>query len=219
MVYDGCPRSYSDGLWWPRTLFGMTAIEDCPGTAEGKASRSCDDKLGGWQPPDLFNCTSEAFIEQRYQLAALETKDLMLNTYVAVKMAKDVHKAVNVTREMYGADLLVAESLLVALLRYEESLVGLNLTHSQDKDYVSHLVGIAGAILRSKYKNKWEKIQELNGDSPDKILDVMASYLKTLTASQHDTFTSPFEVVDGNVGKLLVSLFQLCLINILNISL
>ncbi|XP_012235255.2 protocadherin-like wing polarity protein stan [Linepithema humile] len=199
VVYDGCPRSYSDGLWWPRTLFGMTAIESCPDTAEGKASRSCDDKLGGWQPPDLFNCTSEAFIEQRYQLAALETKDLMLNTYVAVKMAKDVHKAVNITREMYGADLLVAESLLVALLRYEESLVGLNLTHSQDKDYVSHLVGIAGAILRSKYRNKWEKIQELNGDSPDKILDAMASYLKTLTASQHDTFTSPFEVVDGNV--------------------
>ncbi|XP_018058154.1 PREDICTED: protocadherin-like wing polarity protein stan [Atta colombica] len=199
VVYDGCPRSYSDDLWWPRTLFGLTAIEDCPGTAEGKTSRSCDDKLGGWQPPDLFNCTSEVFIEHRHQLAALETKDLTLNTYVAVKMAKDVHRAVNITREMYGADLLVTESLLVALLRYEESLVGLNLTHSQDKDYVVHLIGIAGAILRSKYKEKWDKIGELNGDSPDKILDAMARYLKTLTASQHDTFTNPFEVVNDNV--------------------
>jgi len=118
-------------------------------------------------------------------------------------MAKDVHRAVNITREMYGADLLVTESLLVALLRYEESLVGLNLTHSQDKDYVVHLIGIAGAILRSKYKEKWDKIGELNGDSPDKILDAMARYLKTLTASQHDTFTNPFEVVNDNVGMYM----------------
>ncbi|KAG7212572.1 hypothetical protein KM043_012871 [Ampulex compressa] len=199
VVYDGCPRSYAEGLWWPRTKFGMMAVEDCPDTAEGKASRSCDDKLGGWQPPDLFNCTSEAFVEQRHQLAALETRDLTLNTYVAVKMAKDVHRAANVTKEMYGADLLVAESLLIALLKYEESLVGLNLTHSQDKDYVAHLVGIAGAILRSKYAEKWRRIESLNGDSPDKVSDAMGSYLTTLTASQHDTFTSPFEVVDPNV--------------------
>lgn len=176
-------------------------MEDCPETAEGKTCRSCDDKLGGWQEPDLFNCTSEAFIEQRHQLAALETKELTLNTYVAVKIAKDVYRAVNVTKELYGADLLVAESLLVALLRYEESLVGLNLTHSQDKDYVSYLVGIAGGILKSKYLEKWSRIETLNGDTPDQVLNAMGNYLKTLTASQHDTFTNPFEIVDVNVGK------------------
>lgn len=199
VVYDGCPRSYSEGLWWPRTKFGMIAVEDCPDMAEGKTSRSCDDKLGGWQEPDLFNCTSEAFIEQRHQLAALETKELTLNTYVAVKIAKDVYRAVNVTKELYGADLLVAESLLVALLQYEESLVGLNLTHSQDKDYVSYLVGIASNILKSKYLEKWSRIETLNGDTPDKVLNAMGNYLKTLTASQHDTFTNPFEIVDINV--------------------
>lgn len=199
VIYDGCPRSYAEGLWWPRTKFGMTAIEDCPDAAEGKTSRSCDDKLGGWQPPDLFNCTSEAFVEQRHQLAALEAQDLMLNTYVAVKLAKDVRDAVNVTRNMYGADLLVAESLLIALLRYEESLIGLNLTHSQDKDYVANLAGIASAILQRKYVENWRRIESLNGDSPDKILNAMARYLNTLTASQHDTFTSPFEVVDRNI--------------------
>ncbi|XP_046828165.1 protocadherin-like wing polarity protein stan isoform X1 [Vespa crabro] len=199
VIYDGCPRSYSEGLWWPRTKFGMTAVEDCPDTAEGKTSRSCDDKLGGWQPPDLFNCTSEAFVEQRHQLAALEAQDLMLNTYVAVKLAKDVHDAANVTKNMYGADLLVAESLLIALLRYEESLIGLNLTHSQDKDYVANLAGIASAILQTKYLENWRRIESLNGDSPDKILNALARYLNTLTASQHDTFTSPFEVVDRNI--------------------
>lgn len=194
-------RSFADGLWWSRTKFGQTAIEDCPGTAEGKASRSCSDSLGGWQAPDLFNCTSEAFIEQRHQLAALETNELSLNTYIAVKMAVELHKAVNATGTMYGADLLVAESLLTALVKYEESLAGLNLTHSQDKDYVAHLVGVAGAILQRRYANDWDRIESLTGDTPDKIMSAMAEYLKTLAVSQHDIFTSPFEVVDSNVGK------------------
>jgi cadherin EGF LAG seven-pass G-type receptor 1 len=194
-------RSFADGLWWPRTKFGETSIEDCPSTAEGKASRSCSDKLGGWQSADLFNCTSEIFIEQRHQLAALEASELSLNTYVAVKMAMELHKAVNATKNMYGADLLVTESLLSALLKYEDSLAGLNLTHSQDKDYVAHLVGIAGAILQKRYQDNWLRIQSLTGDGPEKIMLTMAEYLKTLAVSQHDTYTSPFEVVNTNAGK------------------
>ena len=199
VVYDGCPRSYAKGLWWPQRKFGVTAIEDCPGTAEGKASRSCDDNLGGWQPPDLFNCTSEAFIEQRYLLGSLENGELVLNRDIAVKMAMDLHRAVNDTKNMYGADILVAECLLTALLRYEESLADLHLTHNQDKDYVPHLVGIAGMILSKKHLDNWRRIESINGDSPDKILDAMARYLKVLTGSQHNTFTDPFEVVDSNV--------------------
>lgn len=202
---DSILRSFAEGLWWPRTKFDLSAIEDCPGTAEGKASRQCSDKLNGWQEPDLFNCTSEAFIEHRHQLAAIEMNDLTFNTYIAVKMALELHKAVNVTKNMYGADLLVAESLLTALLKYEESLAGLNLTHSQDKDYVSHLVGITGAILQNKYAENWVRIESLTGDSPDTIMAEMAEYLKTLAVSQHDTFTSPFEVVDPNVGKCKTS--------------
>ncbi|XP_023246804.1 protocadherin-like wing polarity protein stan [Copidosoma floridanum] len=199
VVYDGCPRSFAEGLWWSRTKFDQTAIEDCPGTAEGKASRSCSDKLGGWQEPDLFNCTSESFIELRYQLAALETNDLALNTYNAIKMALELYKAVNITKTLYGADLLVAESLLTALLKYEESLAGLNLTHSQDKDYVPQLVSIAGAILQKRYLDNWVRIESLTGDSSDKVMLTMAEYLKTLAVSQHDTFTTPFEMVDSNV--------------------
>ncbi|KAF7994935.1 hypothetical protein HCN44_004407 [Aphidius gifuensis] len=199
VVYDGCPRSYSEGLWWPRTKFGIIAIENCPGNAEGKTSRSCDDKLGGWQPPDLFNCTSELFVEQRYQLGSLEAGDISLNRDIAVKISKDLNNAVNITKNMYGADVLVAESLLIALLKYEDNLADLHLTHNQDKDYVPNLIGIAGAILSKKYYAIWERIQQLNGDGPDKILDAMAKYLKIITGSQHNTFTDPFEIVNTNV--------------------
>lgn len=156
----------------------------------------------GWQTADLFNCTSEIFIEHRHHLAALERKELTLNTDFAVKMAMELHYAVNNTKTLYGADLLITESLLNALLSYEESLAGLNLTHSQDKDYVAHLVGIAGAILQKRYADDWDRIRSLTGHSSDKVMLTLAEYLKTLAVSQHDTYTSPFEVVHPNVGKL-----------------
>ncbi|XP_008557612.1 protocadherin-like wing polarity protein stan [Microplitis demolitor] len=202
VIYHGCPRSYAGGLWWPQTSFNKTAVlvlEECPGTAEGMASRECDSKSGGWQSPDLFNCTSEAFVQQRYYLAAFENSEMTLDRDMAVKIARDLHEAVQTVKNMYGADVLITESLLIALLNYEESQADLHLTHNQDKDYVPHLVGIASSVLNKKYINIWERIQQLNGDSPDKILDAMAKYLKVLTGSQHNTFTDPFEVVDTYV--------------------
>ena len=65
VVYDGCPRSFSHGLWWERTPFGKIALESCPSHSQGKASRACDETLGGWQGPDLFNCTSDPFLDLR----------------------------------------------------------------------------------------------------------------------------------------------------------
>lgn len=30
MVYDGCPKSFDAGIWWPKTKFGRPAAMDCP---------------------------------------------------------------------------------------------------------------------------------------------------------------------------------------------
>lgn len=136
VIYDGCPRSPSESIWWPRTNFGLTAIETCPRGSHGKASRSCDNLLGGWQPPDLFNCTSDRFVELRTQLSLLEVGDLQLNTFVAIQLASDLRRATNLTERLYGADVLITYDLIRELLKYESSVYGLNLTHSQDKDYI-----------------------------------------------------------------------------------
>lgn len=52
-------------------------------------------------------------------------------------MALDLRKATNLTQNLYGADVLITYDLITALLKYESTLFGLNLTHSQDKDYIS----------------------------------------------------------------------------------
>ncbi|XP_062541557.1 protocadherin-like wing polarity protein stan [Armigeres subalbatus] len=42
VVYDACPKSFSAGVWWPRTTFGEMAVENCPLPARGKGVRKCD---------------------------------------------------------------------------------------------------------------------------------------------------------------------------------
>lgn len=70
-------------------------------------------------------------------MSLIETGELQLNTFVAIKLASDLRKATNLTQNLYGADVLITYDLMTALLKYEATLFGLNLTHSQDKDYIS----------------------------------------------------------------------------------
>uniref|UniRef100_A0AAG5D0U0 Protocadherin-like wing polarity protein stan n=1 Tax=Anopheles atroparvus TaxID=41427 RepID=A0AAG5D0U0_ANOAO len=93
VVYDGCPKSHSAGLWWPRTAFGELAVENCPAPARGKGTRRCDQVQSGWGAPDMFNCTSEAFLDLRKQLSQIEVDGLELNTFISVKVAATLQQA------------------------------------------------------------------------------------------------------------------------------
>nr|XP_022918571.1 protocadherin-like wing polarity protein stan isoform X2 [Onthophagus taurus] len=199
VVYDGCPRSSSSGIWWPRTNFGEEALENCPKGSFGKASRSCDNQLGGWQLPNLFNCTSEKFVELRTQLSLIEQDQLQLNSFVSIKLSSDLHKATNLTLDLYGADVLVTYDLIKKLLKEELNATGLNLTHSQDKDFIHNLVQSSSVILDLKYLDHWAKIKELNGESTENLIGLMEKYINILAKNQHDTYTNPFEIVAPNM--------------------
>nr|XP_023025805.1 protocadherin-like wing polarity protein stan [Leptinotarsa decemlineata] len=199
VVYDGCPRSASNDIWWPRTVFGSSAIETCPRGSHGKASRSCDNDLGGWQEPDMFNCTSERFVELREQLSNIEKGLLQLNTFVSIKLAYDLYRATNLTKDLYGADILISYELMKELLNYEFKVNGLNLTHSQDKDYINNLVHSVSVVLSETYENHWMRIKELTGESSEQVIALIEKYIRILAVSQHDTYTSPFEIVAPNM--------------------
>lgn len=192
VVYDGCPRSFN-GLWWPRTRFGENSVENCPKGSQGKALRSCDNQTG-WQAPDMFNCTSDLFVELKKQLAQIETNGLLINSYVAVKIAEDLQEATNKTRELYGSDVVVTQRLIRALLRHESNENGLNLTHSQDKDYIANIVRSASVVLDAAYKRSYR-----NG-TPEDVVVALGRYIEVLAASQRDTYTNPFEIVAKNVA-------------------
>lgn len=75
-------------------------------------------------------------MELREELSNIEKGVLHLNTFVAIKLTSDLYKATNTTPNLYGADVLITTELITALLTYEINMQGLNLTHSQDKDYI-----------------------------------------------------------------------------------
>lgn len=82
VIYDGCPRSAAESIWWSRTNFGEEAVETCPKGSHGKASRICDNELGGWQLPDMFNCTSAAFVELRNQVSTFKSVKSSFNVEI-----------------------------------------------------------------------------------------------------------------------------------------
>ncbi|KOB74665.1 Protocadherin-like wing polarity protein stan, partial [Operophtera brumata] len=200
VVYDGCPRSFSQGVWWPRTKFGVEAITDCPTGTSGKATRTCDEtQVVPWQEPDMFNCTTSTFYQLRKQLHKIETGELSVNTFVGVRLAADLASACANTPQLYGADVLVAEGILLELLQYELKQAGLNLTHSQDKDYVRNVIKSANTILCEQYEKEWRRIKELTGHGVELLLTKFDKYIAVLAESQHDTYTSPFEIVTSDL--------------------
>ncbi|KAH9644921.1 hypothetical protein HF086_014409 [Spodoptera exigua] len=166
VVYDGCPRSFSHGVWWPRTKFGVEAITDCPTGTSGKATRMCDEtQVVPWQEPDMFNCTTSTFYQLRKQLSKIESGELSMNTFVGVRLAADLSSACEQTPHLYGADVLVAEGILLELLQYEMKQAGLNLTHSQDKDYVRVMIGVDIVTAESIYGFEPTQLNRYNIDS------------------------------------------------------
>lgn len=133
-----------------------------------------------------------------------------MNSFVAIKLADDLSKATNLTKDLYGADVLISFELIRELLNYESRVYGLSLTHSQDKDYIRNVVYAINVILSSKYAEHWNKIKELTGSSVENLISFMEKYINVLLESQHDTYTSPFEIVTSNMGKLILLIFFYC---------
>ncbi|XP_026328508.1 protocadherin-like wing polarity protein stan isoform X2 [Hyposmocoma kahamanoa] len=200
VIYDGCPRSFSNGVWWPRTKFGVEAITDCPSGTSGKATRMCDEsQVVPWQEPDMFNCTTSTFYQLSKQLLKIETGELSVNTFVGVRLAEDLTAACANTPKLYGADVMVANGILHELMNYELRQAGLNLTHSQDKDYVRNIIKSANTILNSQYQKEWKRIKDITGHGVDHLLQKFDKYIAILAESQHDTYTSPFEIVTSDM--------------------
>lgn len=70
VVHDACPRSLHRDIWWKRTSFGALARQSCPRHSTGIAVRLCNGTADGWLEPDLSDCTSDAFVNLKLQVAA-----------------------------------------------------------------------------------------------------------------------------------------------------
>ncbi|GIX77506.1 cadherin EGF LAG seven-pass G-type receptor 2 [Caerostris extrusa] len=186
------------GIWWDRTLFGKESSHACPKGALGKATRYCAPDTG-WEEPDLFKCHSETFLELADQLAVIERDKLPLSTYFAVKISSDLRLATNLTKDLYGSDILIVDRMLYHVLKYETEQGGLNLTHRQDKDFIQNLVEAASKVLSRKYTGYVEQNKTFTNTGPEHLILMFEEYGKTLIKTKSIHLMNHSEVTSKNM--------------------
>lgn len=205
VIYDACPKSYSDGIWWDKTPYKQTATRPCPDNTFGNATRVCDE-ANGWQEVDLFNCISASFFDLYTQFIVLERDHFPLNTNLATKLASNLRQAFNQSateinqqldnpKTIYGSDLFVAFRLLHHLIHFETHQNGSNLSHKQDRMYIRNLVESTSALLDPKHSEDWARLSKISSNGgAEQLLKMFDQYGRVLIDNQLDTFTQPFEV-------------------------
>lgn len=63
------------------------------------------------------------------------------------------------------------------------------------------MIKTSNTILNIQYAKEWQRIRELTGHGMELLLQRFDKYIAVLAESQHDTYTSPFEIVTSDLGK------------------
>lgn len=129
----------------------------------GSARRFCT-RHTSWSPPNLYNCTSLRFAPFDEWLSELENG---VDLAMAQRLASQLQNATSEQADMYGRDIYISYRIIMALVRNEQYLKGLEMTHNRDKHFisVSHLsmyVIFQHKLRRSpiwEFKCLWAKIK------------------------------------------------------------
>ncbi|OTF70134.1 protocadherin-like protein wing polarity protein stan-like protein, partial [Euroglyphus maynei] len=199
VIYDACPRAFSDEIWWERTPFKSKSTRRCPPGSTGMAHRFCR-QGDGWLKPDLFECLSDPFLDLQEQWKIITDSDsqqngsiVLINTQHSIRLVNDLRTAINVTDSFYGGDVHLVFNLVRRLIQNELYQTGLNLTHKQDRHFLRNLCESTSAILDPRYASIWERIADIDV-GPEQLLKLFNQYAEVLINNQRDTFTEPFEI-------------------------
>ncbi|XP_051950332.1 cadherin EGF LAG seven-pass G-type receptor 3 [Xyrauchen texanus] len=197
VIYDGCPKTITSGIWWPRTKFNLPAAVPCPKGSVGTAIRHCDGERG-WLDPDLYNCTSPPFVELNTALEALERNETELNTIIEKKLAHQLRDVTEATIRLYGNDLLIAERLMSRLLTFEGLQSGFGLTATQDAHFNENLLRGCSVLLGPGSATLWRG-QNSGQSGAAGLADLLEQYTHTLARNMKQTYLNPVALVAPNI--------------------
>uniref|UniRef100_A0A4W5RPL4 Cadherin EGF LAG seven-pass G-type receptor 3 n=1 Tax=Hucho hucho TaxID=62062 RepID=A0A4W5RPL4_9TELE len=198
VIYDGCPKTITLGIWWPRTKFNLPAAVPCPKGSVGAAIRHCDVERG-WLEPDLYNCTSPPFVELNAALESVERNETELSTIMEKKLAHQLRDVTEATPRLYGNDLQIAERLLSRLLTFESLQTGFGLTATQDAHFNEVRVGCS-AVLGPGSAGLWRAQIQAQGGAGG-LADLLEQYAQTLAQNMKLTYLNPVALVAPNIGE------------------
>ncbi|KAM6977742.1 cadherin EGF LAG seven-pass G-type receptor 3 [Aplochiton taeniatus] len=202
VIYDGCPKMITQGIWWPRTKFNLPAAVPCPKGSVGAAIRHCDVERG-WLEPDLYNCTSPPFVELNAALESVERNETDLNTIIEKKLAHQLRDVTEATVRVYGNDLQIAERLLSRLLTFETQQTGFGLTATQDAHFNENILRGCSAVMGPGSSGLWRALAQnqnhLQGGGAALLADLLEQYAQTLARNMKLTYLNPVALVAPNI--------------------
>uniref|UniRef100_G3NQI9 Cadherin, EGF LAG seven-pass G-type receptor 3 n=1 Tax=Gasterosteus aculeatus aculeatus TaxID=481459 RepID=G3NQI9_GASAC len=202
VIYDGCPKTITQGIWWPRTKFNLPAAVPCPKGSVGAAIRHCDAERG-WMEPDLYNCTSPPFVELNAALDSLERNETELNTIMEKKLAHQLRDVTEATGRLYGNDLQIAERLLSRLLTFETQQSGFGLTATQDAHFNENIVRGCSVLMGPGTSALWRALAQsqnhIPGGGPAELTELLEQYAQILARNMKLTYLNPVALVAPNI--------------------
>uniref|UniRef100_A0A8C9TNK3 Cadherin EGF LAG seven-pass G-type receptor 1 n=1 Tax=Scleropages formosus TaxID=113540 RepID=A0A8C9TNK3_SCLFO len=197
VVYEGCPKAFDTGIWWPKTKFGRPAAVNCPKGSVGTAIRHCSDEKG-WLPPELFNCTTVTFSQLRRLNEEMHQNETIIDGEKSKSIARMLRNATEHTDTFYGNDVRTAYHLLSQLLEYESQQQGFELAATRDADFNENIIKAGSAILDPRNKDHWEHIQRSEGGTAQ-LLRHFEEYSDILAQNMKRTYLKPFTIVTDNM--------------------
>ncbi|XP_004775523.2 cadherin EGF LAG seven-pass G-type receptor 1 isoform X1 [Mustela putorius furo] len=205
VIYNGCPRAFEAGIWWPQTKFGQPAAVPCPRGSVGNAVRHCSGEKG-WLPAELFNCTTVSFLELKATNEKLSRNETRMDGDQSVRLAKALRNATRLPGPLFGNDVRTAYQLLARVLLHESGRQGFELAATRDADFHQDVVHTGSTLLAPDTQAAWEQIQRSEGGAV-RLLGGFEAYVTNLARNVQRTYLRPFVIVTANM-ILAVDIFD-----------
>ncbi|CAN0009372.1 unnamed protein product [Bubo scandiacus] len=201
VIYNGCPKAFEAGIWWPQTKFGQPAAVPCPKGSVGNAVRHCNIEKG-WLPPELFNCTTSTFVDLKVMNEKLHHNETKLDGDKTIRIVRVLQNATKYTQSLYGNDVRTAYQMMIRVLRYESQQQGFDLAATRDVEFNENIIKVGSALLDPSNKEHWEQIQRTEGGTAH-LLRHYEEYFNNVAQNMKKTYMRPFVIVATNMSEYL----------------
>uniref|UniRef100_A0A803WDX6 Cadherin EGF LAG seven-pass G-type receptor 1 n=1 Tax=Ficedula albicollis TaxID=59894 RepID=A0A803WDX6_FICAL len=197
VIYNGCPKAFEAGIWWPQTKFGQPAAVPCPKGSVGNAVRHCNIEKG-WLPPELFNCTTNTFVDLKIMNEKLHHNETKLDGDKTIRIVRALQNATKYTQSLYGNDVRTAYQIMIQVLQYESQQQGFDLAATRDVEFNENIIKVGSALLDPGNKEHWEQIQRTEGGTAH-LLRHYEEYFNNVAQNMKKTYMRPFVIVATNM--------------------
>ncbi|NXE65747.1 CELR1 protein, partial [Calcarius ornatus] len=197
VIYNGCPKAFEAGIWWPQTKFGQPAAVPCPKGSVGNAVRHCNIEKG-WLPPELFNCTTNTFVDLKIMNEKLHHNETRLDGDKTIRIVRALQNATKYTHSLYGNDVRTAYQIMIRVLQYESQQQGFDLAATRDVEFNENIIKVGSALLDPDNKEHWEQIQRTEGGTAH-LLRHYEEYFNNVAQNMKKTYMRPFVIVATNM--------------------